>query len=156
MEIRLLAISNCIEKQWNCVRDGKSQLHNQQDSKSTVLNIYLSREQAMKLYNTVIISSVNYCPLVWMFCGKGANHKINSTHKRALIIIHSDYDSSLDKHLKKSDTATIHIKNLQKLMLEIYKSMNHLIHYTSGTFTKGRRFNMISEISICVNCRLQR
>ena len=28
--------------------------------------------------------------------------------------------------MKKSDTVTIHIKNLQKLMLEIYKSMNHL------------------------------
>ena len=90
------------------------------------LNIYLSREQAMKLRNTVIISSFIYCPLVWMFCGKDANHKINSTHKRALRILHNDYDSSLDKLLKKSDTVAIHIKNLQKLMLEIYKSMNHL------------------------------
>ena len=54
-----------------------------------------------------------------------ANHKINSTHKRALRILHNDYDSSLDKLLKKSDTVAIHIKNLQKLMLEIDKSMNH-------------------------------
>ena len=36
-----------------------------------------------------------------------------------------DY-SSLNTLLKKSDTVTIHIKNLQKLMLEIFKSMNHL------------------------------
>ena len=90
------------------------------------LNMYLSREQAMKLCSTVIISSFNYCPLVWMFCGKEANHKINRTHKRALRILHNDYDSSLNTLLKKSDTVTIHIKNLQKLMLEIYKSMNHL------------------------------
>ena len=61
-----------------------------------------------------------------MFCGKEANHKINRTHKRALRILHNDYDSSLNTLLKKSDTVTIHIKNLQKLMLEIYKSMNHL------------------------------
>ena len=80
----------------------------------------------MKLRNTVIISSFNYCPLVWMFCGKDANHKINSTHKRALRILHNDYDSSLDKLLKRNDTVAIHIKNLQNLMLEIYKSMNHL------------------------------
>ena len=80
----------------------------------------------MKLCNTVIISSFNHCPLVWMFCGKDANHKINSTHKRALRILHNDYDFSLDKLLKKSDTVTIHIKNLLKLMLEIYKSINHL------------------------------
>ena len=45
------------------------------------LNMYLSREQAMKLGSTVRISSFNYCPLVWMFCGKEANHKINRTHK---------------------------------------------------------------------------
>ena len=61
-----------------------------------------------------------------MFCGKDANHKINSTHKRALRILHNDYDSSPDKLLKKSDTVAIHIKNLKKLMLESYKSMNHL------------------------------
>ena len=61
-----------------------------------------------------------------MFCGKEANHKINSTHKRPLRILNNDYDSSLDKLLNKSDTVAIHIKNLQKLMLEIYKSMNHL------------------------------
>ena len=61
-----------------------------------------------------------------MFCGKDANHKINSTHKRALRILHNYYDSSPDKLLKKSDTVAIHIKNLNKLMLESYKSMNHL------------------------------
>ena len=48
------------------------------------LKFYLAREEAMKLCNTVIISNFNYCPLVWMFCGKDANHKINRTHKRAL------------------------------------------------------------------------
>ena len=80
----------------------------------------------MKLCNTVITSSFNYCPLVWILCGKDANHKINSTHKRALRILHNDYDSSLDKLLKKSDTVAIHIKILHKLILEIYKSINLL------------------------------
>ena len=37
------------------------------------LSIYLSREQAMKLCNTVIISSFSNCPLVWMVCGKDAS-----------------------------------------------------------------------------------
>ena len=53
------------------------------------LNMYLSREQGMKLCNTVIISSFNYCPLVWMLCGKDANHIINRTHKRALRVLHN-------------------------------------------------------------------
>ena len=90
------------------------------------LNVYLSREQAMKLCNTVIISSFNYCPLVGMFCGKDANHKINRTHKRALRILHNDYGSSFNTLSEKSGTVMIHVKNLQKLMLEIYKSMSNL------------------------------
>ena len=82
------------------------------------LSNYLSREQAMKLCNTVITSSLNYCPLVWMFCGKDAGNKINRTHKHALRTLHNDYDSSFDALLEKSDTVRIHIKNLQKMMLE--------------------------------------
>ena len=81
----------------------------------------------MKLWNKVIISSSNYRPLVWMFCGKDAHNRINGTHKRALRIFHNDdYDFPVNILLEKSDTVTIHIKNLQKLMLEIYKSMHHL------------------------------
>ena len=90
------------------------------------LNVYLSREQAMKLCNTVIILCFNYCPLVWMFCGKDANHKINHTHKRTLRLLHNDYNSSFNTLLEKSDTVTIHVKNLQKLMLEMYRSMSNL------------------------------
>ena len=76
--------------------------------------MYLSRELAMKLCSTVIISSFNSCPLVWMFCGKEVNHKINRTHKRALRILHNDYHSSLNTLLKKSDIVTIHIKISKK------------------------------------------
>ena len=61
-----------------------------------------------------------------VFCGKVPNHRINRTLKRALRILHNGHDSSLNTLLKKSDTVTIHMKNLQKWMLEIYKSMNHL------------------------------
>ena len=61
-----------------------------------------------------------------MFCGKDANHKINCTHKRALRVLHNDYDSSFNTLLEKSDTVTIHVKNLQILKLEIYKSMDHI------------------------------
>ena len=91
---------------------------NRKVSAFTRLNIYLSRAQVMKLCNTGIISSFNYCPLGCMFFyGKYTSHKVNSTDKRALKIVHNDYDSSLDKLLKKSDTVAINIKNLQNLML---------------------------------------
>ena len=36
----------------------------------------LSSTQMMILYNSFIISIFNYCPVVWMFCGKTANAKM--------------------------------------------------------------------------------
>ena len=90
------------------------------------LNNYISREQALTVCNTVILSNFNYCPLIWLFCNKGANKEIDRTHKRALRILYKDYESSFETLLARSGSNSINIKNLQKLMTEIYKSMNHL------------------------------
>ena len=59
-----------------------------------------------------------------MFYGKVANEDLNRTHKRALRILHNDYSSSFEELLRKSNECKIHIKNLQKLMLEVYKCIN--------------------------------
>ena len=90
------------------------------------LNNYIAREQALTVCNAVILSNFNYCPLIWLFCNKGANKEIDRTHKRALRILYEDYESSFETLFTRSDSNSIHIKNLQKLMTEIYKSMNHL------------------------------
>ena len=42
------------------------------------LNTYLSPDQATKIYNTIILSNFNYCPLVWLFCSDAVNDEINS------------------------------------------------------------------------------
>ena len=89
------------------------------------LNNYISREQALTVCNAVILSNFNYCPLIWLFCNKGANKEVDRTHKRALRILYKDYESSFETLLARSGSDSIHIKNLQKLMTEIYKSMNH-------------------------------
>ena len=36
----------------------------------------LDYKKARLLYNAFILSSLNYCPLIWMFCGKAANREI--------------------------------------------------------------------------------
>ena len=82
--------------------------------------MYISREQALSICNVVILSNFNYCPLIWLFCNKGANKKIDRAHKRALKILHNDYGSSFQSLLAR------HVKNLQKLMTEIYMSLNNM------------------------------
>ena len=59
-------------------------------------------------------------------CSKGAKSEINMTHKRALRALYGDYESTFEELLDKDKSKTIHRKNLQKLMVEIYKTINHL------------------------------
>ena len=84
------------------------------------LNMYISREQALSICNVVILLNFNYCPLIWLFCNKGANKKIDCAYKRALRILHNDFGSSFQSLLIRSNSFTIHVKNSQKLMTEIY------------------------------------
>ena len=87
---------------------------------------YLSDSQKNMILNSFFYSHFNYCPLVWMFSSKEANNKIEKLHKRALQIIHNDYDSILDYHdlLLKDKSVTIHKRNLQFLMTEILKTLH--------------------------------
>ena len=76
-------------------------------------------------YNSFIISNFKYSPLMWMFCGKTANNDINRVHKRALRSVSRDYNASFDELLVENEERIIHVRNLQMLIIEVYKSLNH-------------------------------
>ena len=42
------------------------------------------------LMKTFIESQFGYCPLVWMFCGRQENNRINHLYERALRIVYND------------------------------------------------------------------
>ena len=58
-----------------------------------------------------------------MLCGKVANNDTNRTRKRALRILYDDFTSSFEELLLKANQCTIHRKNLQNLMVEVYSSL---------------------------------
>ena len=58
-----------------------------------------------------------------MFCEKTTNDKVKSVHKRAMRLLLNDYNSSFEELLHRNMEVTIHGRNLQKLMLEVYKCM---------------------------------
>ena len=93
------------------------------------------------------MSNFSYCPLIWLFCSKVANNEINRTHKRALRTLYRDYESTLEELLDRGNAKTTHKKNLQNLMMEIYKSMNHLkgisILSTCGLYLSRKMFPTI-------------
>ena len=71
------------------------------------------------------MSNFRYCPIIWMFCGRTANKEINRVHKRALRILLKDFDASFDDLLIRNEEKTVHVQNLQKLMIEVYRSLSH-------------------------------
>ena len=60
-----------------------------------------------------------------MFCGKTQNKEIDRVHKRALRILCNDYTSSFEELLQKTGSDRIHVKNLQNLMIGIFKCLSH-------------------------------
>ena len=60
--------------------------------------------------------------LIWMFHGKGVNSKINHIHERALRIAYQDFTSSFAELLINDNSISIHQRNLQLLVTEIYRT----------------------------------
>ena len=54
------------------------------------------------------------------------NNRLNKIHERSLRIVYRDETSSFEQLLEKSNSVTIHQKNLQVLATEIYNAINNL------------------------------
>ena len=87
---------------------------------------YISIPQAKILCNSYIYSTFNYCSLIWMFCSKIANNKINKIHLRTLKTIYLNDESSLYKLLETDNSETIHSRHIKVFIAEIFKSLSNL------------------------------
>ena len=92
------------------------------------LRPHLGNDKSKLLLSAVVLLNFSYCPLIWLFRSKTANNEINRTHRRALKILYRDYESKFEELLETDNTKTTptHTKNLQKLVIEVYKSFNHI------------------------------
>ena len=72
----------------------------------------------------MIKSQFNYCPLVWMFSSRQSNNLINKVHERGLRLTCRDETKDFQQILREQNEITIHQRNLQVLMTEVYKIMN--------------------------------
>ena len=58
------------------------------EQKRTIMNAFIESQFSNSSY-----------PLIWMFCTKDLNNKINSVHKRALRQVYSDFTCTFDQLL---------------------------------------------------------
>ena len=87
---------------------------------------YINKDRKRNIMQAFISSQFNYCPLIWMFHNRSTNNRINGIQERALRLIENDYESPFEKLLEKTNSFTIHDKNLKMLAIEIYKTQNNL------------------------------
>ena len=67
-----------------------------------------------------------------MFCSKEANNEMENYRKGHPRFLHDDFTSSYDDLRMEDNSATIHVRNLQFLMTEIFKT----IHDENSPFMK--------------------
>ena len=73
-----------------------------------------------------IESQFSYCPLVWMFCSRKMNNKMNHIHERALRLVYQDYTASFDDLLKKDNSLRFHHRNIHQVAIEMFKVKHDL------------------------------
>ena len=87
---------------------------------------YMSFNEKEVLLYSFVLSNFNYCPLVWHFCSSKLLKKIEKIQERALRILYNDSTSDYNRLLNKSSKASMEVKRLRILALEIFKTLNHL------------------------------
>ena len=86
----------------------------------------MSLDKRKMLLRAFIESQFSYCPLIWMFHSRTLNNKINRLHEKQLRIVYADYQSKFHELLEKDSFFSIHHRNIQTLVIEIFKFLNGL------------------------------
>ena len=81
----------------------------------------LDLSEAKILHDSFTLSQLNYCCLVWIFCSKTLQNKINQIRKRALCIVYNEPNLNPDKLVELDKSTTNHIKNIITLLTEVYE-----------------------------------
>ena len=115
---------------------------------------FLDINCAKRLMDSYILSTFCYCPLIWMFCSKRSNNMIDKVHKRALRAVYQLFDTSFSDLLAVDHGASIHIRNLRFLLVEIFKSLNLLNpEFMWDVFkVKDSPYNLRSGTSLKLPC----
>ena len=87
---------------------------------------YMDFEKPISLMKAFVISQFNYYPLIWMFHNRALNNGINKIHQRALRLVYQNKNLSFSELLELDNAVTIHQRNLQVLVTEIFKIKNNL------------------------------
>ena len=87
---------------------------------------YLTPTSRDIVNRSFVSSNFSYSPLVWHFCGKTANGKVEKLHERSLRILTNDRQSSYDELLVKTGSASMLTHRLRLMLIEVFKYFKSL------------------------------
>ena len=92
-----------------------------------------------------------------MFYDRAKNNRINKINGRALRLVYRDIEFSFDELLVIDTSISVHQRNLQLLMIEIYKTKNKLekIHLLWKISLSKKRKPTILETAMVFRCQEQ-
>ena len=85
------------------------------------LSNHLNDSQKRLILNSIVKSQFSYCPVVWMFYSRTSNNMINTVHERAPSVLLNDHESNFEKLLHINNDVCNHHRNIQTLLIEIFK-----------------------------------
>ena len=87
---------------------------------------FIPLEKKKILMKAFIESQFSYCPLIWMFCSRKMNNRINHIHERVLRLVYGNYTDSFQDLLLIDNAVCVHHRNIQKVAVEMFKIKHRL------------------------------
>ena len=114
------------------------------------ISSYLNFKTKLLVFNSFILSQLQYCPLVWYNCKKSDLNKLDRIQERALRIVYKDYNSDYASLLKKAKCPDFQTRLKRLLMIEVYKTLHDLNPpYMKDIFTvKMTNYNLRGAASL--------
>ena len=95
---------------------------------------YFETNKKELLFKSMVKSQFSYCPLVWMFCSQNTSNLIIKIQERSLRLITNDKNNIFEHLLQANNEITTHQRNLQVLMVEVFKIVNGFVPPTMEDF----------------------
>ena len=87
-----------------------------------------------------ISSQFGYCPLLWFFCSRKINNRVNRMQERALRIVYKDYVSAFAQLLEKDSLFQFTLEIRKFLQSRFLRQLNQLTAYVEILFLKAAEY----------------
>ena len=90
------------------------------------LSPYISVNHRMAIFRCFILCHLQFCSIMWHFCGVGNTKKIETNQERGLRFVYGGYTSDYDSLLCKSKMPSLKLGREISIAIQTYKIKNNL------------------------------